>query len=68
MYSTAPRSKGHLNETTGFSHPLYESLRKGLWKVILKWNEESVQEGLAHFKQKYNNGKQLADIFARDAT
>jgi hypothetical protein len=58
--------KGILNETTGFGHPLYESLRKGLWKAVFKWDEESVQEALAHFKQKDKDGQQLADICARD--
>jgi hypothetical protein len=55
-----------LNETAGLSHLLYESLRKGLWKVVLKWDKESVHEGLAQFKQKDNNGKQLTDICARN--
>jgi hypothetical protein len=44
--------KGILNETTGFGHPLHETLRKGLWRIILKWDEESVKEGLAHLKKR----------------
>jgi hypothetical protein len=51
--------RGVLDETTGFSHPLYEPFRNMMWSNLLKWDKESEKEALAHFREYHEEGKRI---------